>query len=250
MVDLALKQAFIAWNSQRLNISLTESFARYQKSWNLFPNGHGGVEYRNFCGLVHDTFSVFHSDAETEVLESYRIHAELHLLRMLSYRVPDWKMNDPVIEHLKSKQDCTVVDYGCGLGHSSISLCIFLGEIGINCNIVLVDVPSIKLEFLRWYVRQLKINSSILECTLDAPIPSLPKSDFVIATEVFEHIHDPMPQLLAIDQSLRSQGMLYTNLGLHEQEFFHVCPDLSFLKQDLLGKNYAEIRRNILFQKP
>jgi cyclopropane fatty-acyl-phospholipid synthase-like methyltransferase len=89
-----------------------------------------------------------------------------------------------------------------------------------------------------------------LECTEAQPIPTLPAFDACIATEVFEHLHDPVRYFAAIDIALRSGGYLVTQIGDHRKEFFHVSPELGALRKAITDKSYGEITTCRLYRKP
>src|SRR3546814_5179917 len=79
-----------------------------------------------------------------------------------------------------------------------------------------------------------------LACTRARPLPGFPPADAVVATEIFEHLHDPLPALERLDAALRPGGVMLTNVGDHEEEFMHVSPDLGRLRARLAALGYGE----------
>src|SRR3546814_21115758 len=63
-----------------------------------------------------------------------------------------------------------------------------------------------------------------LACTRARPLPGFPPADAVVATEIFEHLHDPLPALERLAAALRPGGAMLTTGGDHEEELLHVSP--------------------------
>ncbi len=152
--------AFVQWNSARLNISLEKSFGRYRYSWQAFAGGHAGTEFRTFCENAHQAMAAFVDDSLAEVHNAYIIHANLHFLRMLTYVIPTWATQNPLLNRLDGKKS-VIVDYGCGLAQTSITLADALQKLGNTCEVVLCDIPSARLDFLKWFCERLHIPCSI-----------------------------------------------------------------------------------------
>ena len=244
------QEHFCSWNAERLGISESESRRRYIKSWYMLPNGHAGQEIRTFADLSYGLFEVFVGDNETEVYEAYRIHSQMHFLRMLAYPESVWLPNHPVVNAFSGKPDVTIVDYGCGLAQHSRGLAESLSKNRTNVRVVLVDIPTLRKDFLLWMAAKTRIPMEFLECSRMRPVPDLPNSDVVIATEVFEHLHDPMPAFEEIHRTLKPSGFLLTNLSDHEGEFMHVSPNLKALRDCTRELKYEELQYSTLFQKP
>jgi len=244
------QEYFCSWNAERLGIPVDESKRRYVESWSLLPNGHAGQEFRTFGVLSLELHQVFYDDSEREVYEAYQMHSPLHFLRMLSYPESVWPVAHPVVKALTGKRDVTIVDYGCGLAQHSRGLAETLLKNRTNVRVVLVDIPTLRKDFLLWMGAKTGIPMEFLDCSRARPIPDLPNSDVVIATEVFEHLHDPMPVFEAIHRSLKPSGFLYTNISDHEAEFMHVSPILKPLRNRVRELEYEEIQISGLFRKP
>lgn len=241
---------FCQWNAERLSITLEESTSRYRKSWNSFPAGHSGKGFRSFNDTSYDLFLPFYSDTPDQLFDSYAFYGPMHFLRMLSYEVDNWSGKQTVESGLMSFPQVTILDFGCGLAQRSINLSQNLTHAGQKVKLVLADIPTIRKEFLLWVGRKINVETSFLDCTKDEPLPVLPTCNFCIATEVFEHLVDPMKYLLKMDEALEPGGYLLTGVYDHEEEYMHVSPNLSSLRQELLSRGYEELGPYVLYQKP
>ena len=246
--DLQLR--FCEWNAERLGISVEESKKRLEESWASILGGFSDTYYRQFCDLSYNIFRVFWDDNETEIWEAYRFHGPMHMLRMLSYEEPKLDSESPIISHLPHSKQLTILDFGCGLAQTSQAIITYLKASGISTSLVLADIPTIRKDFLIWLGTKSGINMSFLDCTQEMPIPKIPSVDVCIATEVFEHLHDPMPYLLKFHEALSPGGLLLTNINDHRNEYMHVTPNLSLLRQKLQNLSYHELEPNTLYKKP
>jgi SAM-dependent methyltransferase len=240
---------FAAWNAERLGISLDRSYQRYFRSNSSVTGGLLGPEFRRLGNQMHELFSVLTDDSETEVFESYQFHARMHFLRMLAYPEPQFGENNPLITALKSRNPVRVVDFGCGLAQVSRAVAGRLRDDGIGVDLTLCDIPTLRKDFLVWLGSRTGISTRFLDCTPDCPIPALPQSDLFVITEVFEHLHDPIPYFDAIEASLSSGAILITDVSDHEAKFFHVSPDLSAIRDRLNGEGFKAMRPNKVYVK-
>lgn len=241
---------FCDWNAERLGISVEDSRRRYAESWQALRGGHGGPEFRGYCVLSHTLFRVFYDDNPGEVFAAYRFHGPMHFLRMLSYAEPDWADDDPVVAHLRTCPDPSILDFGCGLAQRSRGLALKLQADGQTVGLDLVDIPTERKAFLLWLGGRLGIPTTFADCTPEAPIPPLGPCDACIATEVFEHLHAPLAYLEAMHAALRPGGLLVTNIADQKPEYMHVSPDLSGLRARLAELGYAELTPTRLYRKP
>lgn len=240
---------FVAWNAERLGISLDRSYQRYFRSNNAVPSGLIGPEFRRLGNQMHELFSVLTDDSETEVFESYQFHARMHFLRMLAYPEPQFAVNNPLIAALKGRNPVRITDFGCGLAQVSRAVAARLAEDEIPVDLTLCDIPTLRKDFLIWMGAHGGIPTRFLDCTPDRPIPPLPPSDLFVITEVFEHLHDPIPYFDAIEASLSPGAILLTDVSDHEDEFFHVSPDLSVIRDRLNGGGFTTVRPNKVYVK-
>lgn len=244
------QRLFVAWNAERLNLSLAESEARYRRSWGAIEHGHKGRYFREFNTYSYELYQVFAQDGAQEVFDAYRIHAPMHFLRMLSYKEHRFDDDHPIVRALDGIPEVTVIDFGCGLAHQSRALCAYLLEKKRGVRLVLVDIPTLRREFLLWAGAQSGIPTEFLACTAEQPIPSLPAAHVCIATDFFEHVHDPVRYFDRIDQALVPGALLIADTEDHAAEFMHVSPRLDALRKRLIERNYATLRAEALFRKP
>lgn len=244
------QHGFCEWNAQRLRIPFEAAVERYRRSWNAFPGGHAGEEFRRFCLQQENAFSVLADDTPQEVYDAYRLHGWLFLLRQIAQPVPAWHDGDPLLEALSQDASPMIVDFGCGLAQAGISLALALRDRGVEPQMFLADLPTVRLEFVAWLCRRLGIDSVAAACTPEHPVPDLPRARLVIANEVFEHLHDPVATFIKLDAALDNGGFLLTNVADHEPEFMHVSPDLRKLRERIAARRYVELKPNVLFRKP
>jgi SAM-dependent methyltransferase len=243
------QQQFIRWNAQRLGISLDDIKRRYYASWRAVKGGHRRSDFRDFSHMSHDLYQVFFNDIQSEIYSAYAFHGPMHFLRMLSYSDPVWTEQSPVIRHLSGYTTVDIIDYGCGLAQRSRALADYLSKKGIRVTLTLVDIPTIRKDFLLWMGVENKIKTVFIDSSEQSPVPELPAADICIATEFFEHVYDPLPYFRNINKALRENALLVTNIADHKQEFMHVSPDLACLRSEIKALNYDELEPNQLFRK-
>lgn len=244
------QQAFCEWNSQRLGIPLEESLRRFHHSWAALRGGHCGNSFRLFCDLTQHIHQVFLSNEPGEVFAAYQMHARLHGLRQLSIRIPEWPGHLPELQPLFEKKEPLILDFGCGMAQIPITLAMYLKTLGRSPRLFLADIPTFRLDFLKWFCQRQSLPATFASCTPECPIPRLPSCSLIIANEVFEHLHDPLTYLEAFDAAIQPGGYLLANLDDHGPEYFHVSLDLSPCRRRLQERGYRELRRRFLYQKP
>ncbi|MBN2326114.1 MAG: methyltransferase domain-containing protein [Candidatus Omnitrophica bacterium] len=233
-----------------MNISLDESHRRFMESWNSMRNGYAGAEYRRFCVTSYKLYQVFVDDNEKEIFDCYQFHAHLQFLRMLSYKDPELDQNHEVLQILKKRDEAVILDFGCGLAQYSRILATRLREEKCDARLVLTDIPTMRKSFLLWVGEKLSVPISFLDCTQSKPIPDLPFCDACIATDVLEHLYEPITYLDAFNHILAPGGLLITDVSDHKREFMHISPNLEKVRSHLSCLGYKEIHTNRLFQKP
>lgn len=240
---------FVKWNAERLDIPFETSRQRYLSSWEAVRGGHAGSDYRRFNDLSYQTFQVFANDSGAEVYAAYQFHAQMHFLRMLSY--PDKKSDESeqIVQMLADRPSVAILDYGCGLAHRSRALARLLISQGVRVTLYLVDIPTIRRDFLIWLGKETCIETVFLSATEETPIPILPKIDICFALEFFEHVYEPVMYLDSIAESINFGGILVTNVMDHQSEFMHVSPNLSLLRDRLVDLKFREHRKELMFVK-
>lgn len=244
------QELFCQWNAERLAISPAEARGRYECSLSALPGGHAGPEYRRFCELSHEIYRAFVDDRPGEVFEAYVFHQFPHFLRMLAYADEVVPHEDVLVPALAERSRATIVDFGCGLAQISRRLADVLRRNGTAPRLVLADIPTIRKDFLLWIARRRELDLEFLDCTPDVPLPPLPDCDLCIATEVLEHLRDPLRYVAAFDSALRPGGLLLTNLGDHRAEFMHLSPDLARVRERLAESGYESLVPLQVYRKP
>jgi SAM-dependent methyltransferase len=243
------QQLFLEWNAERLGISVAASHARYAASWAQFRKGHAGRQFHRYNERAHEVFRVFYDDAEREVYDTYRYHGPMHLLMMLTYPEPAWTADHLIVRTLSARGAVTILDFGCGLAQQSRTLAEFLQQRGVTVELVLVDIETLRRDLLLYACARCGIAARFLACTAAAPIPPLPPVDLCIATEFFEHVHDPGAYFERIDAALKPGGLLVTEISDHYAGFMHVSPSLERLRAAVAARGYEEVLRHKIYRK-
>ena len=240
---------FCQWNAERMSITVEESTRRYRKSWDTFPAGHIGKGFRDFNDVCYDLYLPFYADTPDQLFDSYAFYGPMHFLRMLSYEVESWPGKEMVEADLSELTNVTILDFGCGLAQRSIALAKYLKSNEITVILYLADIPTVRREFLLWVGKKIGVETHFLGCNKENPLPELPDCHFCIATEVFEHLVDPMRYLYKMDASIQPGGFLLTGVYDHDEEYMHVSPKLSALRSELSNRKYTELEPYVLYRK-
>lgn len=243
------QEAFCEWNAERLGIRLTASRERFLRSCAALPGGHGGRAFKQHAHRHLELCLPFWGNNPGEIHEAYAAHEALQFLRLLSYPAPDladW----PELRPLEALPEVVIVDFGCGLAHLSITLARHLRGQGRKVSLLLADLPLLQLEFLRWLCDRWQLPATIAPCRPESPIPPLPGCHLCVATEVLEHVHEPLTYLRAFATALKPGGFLLTNIADHSAEFLHVSCDLAPLRAFLARERWACLRECRLYRKP
>lgn len=243
-----LQEDFIEWNRNRLNISIDESKERFYRSMNIL-GGHKGSNFRNFNSINYEILQVFYNDSKEEVLESYKLFSYQHFLRQLSYGNFYWPSDNNIYTSLKNKNKVHILDYGCGMAQKSRSLCLKLKSTVPEIKLFLVDIPTIRKDFLLWWGEKHNIEIIHLDVLDSEPFENLPNHDLCIVEEFFEHVYNPELYLEKIYNSLNENGFLMTNVNDHIEEFMHVSPNLGILRDKIQQMNLKEIETYKIYQK-
>ncbi|MGZ4693946.1 MAG: class I SAM-dependent methyltransferase [Acidimicrobiales bacterium] len=220
------EREFVAWTAERHGTTLEAAEQRFISGRSALRGGYGGGEYRWLNGVLYDALSPFYSDGPGAVLDSYRYYAPVHLLRMTAYPVPGW--TDEVLVRLSGRERVRIVDYGCGLAHGSLAVAEALKDRGVDVHLTVVDLDTIKLEFLSWMLDRTDV-PHVVETAGSEPVEVGPW-DLLVATEFFEHVHDPVRYFEHLDSSADDGAVMVAGIHDHKAEFMHVSPDLHELR--------------------
>jgi 2-polyprenyl-3-methyl-5-hydroxy-6-metoxy-1,4-benzoquinol methylase len=102
-----------------------------------------------------------------------------------------------------------VLDYGCGV--SDIGLLLAL----LGAEVTICDLADPKLSFAESRYRRRKLNVKVIPIENPEESLSLNKNyyDLIVATEVLEHVRDPLQCLEVLTGALQSGGLLFNSMG-------------------------------------
>jgi len=228
-------------------------------------------KYTKFSGQIQSFFRILYEPVnEQRSIESYQFHGLLHLFRYISYSYPKpfsvyireilsmlrrgqfrniavygirlvknkFKgiLKNKDVANISTAQllvkgingSPVIVDYGSGLAYTSFEI----GKLAHDTKVYLVDMPTITLEFSEFRFKKHGISVETIPVTIEDPYPKLPKHNICIASEVMEHLIQPLSAYSNVHDSLEVGGVLYGNFEDHEKGTFHV----SYLLHDLREK--------------
>ena len=139
--------------------------------------------------------------------------------------------------------------FGCGLAQQSRTLAEYLRDATVRVRLTLVDIPTLRQEFLLWWGRRAGIPTTFLPCTAETPIPELPECDLCQAAGFFEHVHDPVAYFNRIDAKLAVGGLLITGIMDHHEDFMHMSPQLGALRMRIAERGYETLVGDRILRK-
>lgn len=109
----------------------------------------------------------------------------------------------------KNLGDFSVLDYGCGV--SDIGL---LFE-SFGAKVTICDLDNSRFDFTLWRFKKRGFNPETIRITDTEFYPKLPESkfDLIIATELFEHVRDPLTLLKNFTKALKIGRYLFDSMG-------------------------------------
>lgn len=172
---------------------------------------HGFPNSRKFSAHLSSYFPK-NKISEKRLFTAYKKSAFDYSLRlMLAYE--RFSYFQPYFKYLQKKINAgkgawKVLDYGCGVSDVGLLLS------ALGCQVTLVDIDDLKLAFacFRFKKRKFKV-----KCFPLKNISQLPrfrqKYDLIIASEIFEHVPDPLLLLKHFYHYLTPQGYLFDSMG-------------------------------------
>jgi len=109
----------------------------------------------------------------------------------------------------KNLGEFKVLDYGCGVSDIGLLFSSFGTEVTI------CDLDNKRFNFVVWRFNKRGFNPETIRVDDTEVYPELPrlKFDLIIATEIFEHVRDPLRLLKNFTESLKSGGYLFDSMG-------------------------------------
>ncbi|HPD45957.1 MAG TPA: methyltransferase domain-containing protein [Anaerohalosphaeraceae bacterium] len=228
------------------------------------------TRYSRLTGdLAHLYRLLYDTDTEEGMIECYQVHALPNLLKYISYTYPkpktryfrdlvrdvrklEWRNAwnllrrklvrkaktsgvhlgpRGIAEVLTSLVDGppVVVDYGSGLAYISYEI----AGLRSDSAIFLLDVESLVLEFALFRLKKTGATVHAIPVTKENIYPELPDHNICIASEVMEHLAQPLKAYDNIFRSLRPGGLLYGRFDDHQPNMYHVSPNLCALRRRL-----------------
>ncbi|MBT3217923.1 MAG: class I SAM-dependent methyltransferase [Proteobacteria bacterium] len=157
--------------------------------------------------------------SEAELKKAYEDSAFHYTLRlMLGYQ--RYTGITPYLTFVSSDLDkpleqFSILDYGCGASDMGLLFS------SLGAQVALADLDDRKFDFARWRFTQRGFNPTIFKITDPKVYPSLPQAeyDLIIATEVFEHVPNPLALLKNFATALKPGGFLFDSMaGKFERE--------------------------------
>ena len=108
-----------------------------------------------------------------------------------------------------SFQGLKVVDYGCGVAD------IGLLFVSMGADVTIVDLDNNKLEFAKWRFDVRGYNVACAKLSGIDEVVDFDKEsyDICIATELFEHVPDPLRVLKSLTFSLKNGGLMFDSMA-------------------------------------
>lgn len=210
-----------------------------------YPGGYAGCNFnRYYKKMAWDVSKIVANDGSDYGKALYQRLDDILLRRQLSYsgcRIPL-----KLVRGIK-KGIVRVTDFGCGIGHNSIFLCLELIARGDCPKLTLIDFNGKRLDFALWVANRLGIEA----VSIGAPVDSLPESDVVVAIDVMEHLHDPITALRMFVNSLQKGGTVWGTFGNYRTDgVLHVTHNLTPLINELVNAGFEEVESKSIYRRP
>lgn len=223
-----LENQFVRFIAARRERPVAEIERLYRETRDRFR--FDSKRYFDLCEDIHYVFRVFYNDLDEKgMMESYRFFALPHIFWFIGEDKPGLeKLCSGLFAGLEGRPP-RIVDYGCGLAHLSYGI----AKLHPEAETTLVDIDNLKLDFAAYRFREAGLRVRTLVVDEKNPYPQLPPHNLCVATEVLEHLKDPMRALNNIAGSMEPGGILYGDFGDHDPILFHVSTDLSEVRQEI-----------------
>jgi Methyltransferase domain len=155
----------------------------------------------------------------------------------------------PIVRALVNRYEVSIVDFGCGLAQQSRALAEYLRDATVRVQLTLVDIPTLRQEFLLWWGGRAGISTTFLPCTAETPIPELPECDLCLAAGFFEQVHDPVGYFNRMDAKLAAGGLLITGIMNPPRDSIHASSQLGALRNRIVECGYETVVRDRILRK-
>lgn len=179
--------------------------------------------------------NAYYSELVTSKSQSNR--AFCHTQRMLDRPIPllvDVKISEQ-LDHLPI--DVKILDHGCGCGHTSLSLAVYLLGTGRRVSMGFEDIAIHRQQFAEY-----------LAARLGADPLTDHQVHVLVAQEVLEHEPDPLTTMRQLDRRLLPNGLLLTNIADHTPSSLHISCDLSEVR-DYVNQRFTTIDEHRIYIK-
>ena len=207
-----------------------------------FAGGWAGTQYRAFTERALEVLRPLHDDTPGDALiGTYRAHAPLDFLRMLSYPIPPAAELSVIVDRLAPRPSPRIVDYGCGLAHRSLAVARALRARGVEVSLSLVDIRrEVHVAFLDFVCLKYAVPWEFVEVTAQQPYPPLPEHDYCDTVNVLEHVADPVRVIDNVHAALRPGGLFLASVGDQADEMMHLTPNLAAVRSRLHALGYRD----------
>ena len=238
---------FIEFIMHKNNLSQHKAMKLYELGWNSFEGGFSSNKYSNFSDFYSEIFSWKHGNSKDTYHETYKFHAPIDFFRMLSYKAYTSprdvevykKISEFLYEVAERDGNITLVDYGAGLAHITLTLAKILKFRGVELEIVFVDIDRFMFkEFLKFICKKYGYRFKFIDIDSNNPYPKIPKFDFLQIKDVFEHVHYPKKILNNIMKSSKDDSIISATTDDERPEMMHVTTDLKCIRDGLEENNF------------
>jgi len=172
---------FIFFLMEKNNLNKEEATKLFNSGWDCFgEGGFTGGNYGNFSEFYSHVFSWKYGSSEEIYHKTYEFHSSIDFFRMLGYPTYTSERDLYLYEINSKTNEITIVDYGAGLAHITITLNKLLKERGVDCKLVIIDISRFMYkEFLNFIGNKHNLNIKFIDINDDNPYPKIPDFDFI-----------------------------------------------------------------------
>ena len=181
-------------------------------------------------------------------MNAYEEASFMYVLRlMLSYEryslaIPYFNF---IVKALRKPiSDFNILDYGCGVSDIGILVA------SLGAKVTIADLDGQKLDFTIWRYNKRGLNPTVIKIKSPAeyPVLAINEYDLIIATEVFEHVRDPLRLLKNLASALQLGGFLLNSVRGFKKELVgdHLAESLDIGNSEEYKEYYKKRFEHIL----